>query len=96
MLKETIVKVIAEKGPLKATELPVQMEIRLLLRGEECCSTDLLEALEELVVAGEIIEVEYALPHMDYRIKSLYFPKGSQIVVRAEAPSRTLDGEQHG
>jgi hypothetical protein len=37
------------------------------------------EALEELVNEGEILELEYTLPEMDYRIKSIFFPKGTQI-----------------
>ena len=28
---------------------------------------------------GEIVEVEYTIPAMDYRVKSLYLPKGSVV-----------------
>lgn len=35
--------------------------------------------LEALVKAAEIVELEYILPQMNYRIKSIYFPKGTVI-----------------
>jgi hypothetical protein len=35
--------------------------------------------LSRLLDEGEIIEIEYALPTMEYRLKSLYFPKGTRI-----------------
>ena len=37
--------------------------------------------LAELVSNKEIVELEYILPQMDYRIKSIYFPKGTKIYV---------------
>lgn len=37
------------------------------------------QELEKLVESGEIVELEYVLPQMDYRIKSIYFPKGTII-----------------
>ena len=40
--------------------------------------------LSRLLDEGEIIEVEYSLPQMSYRIKSLYFPKGTQLHVCKE------------
>jgi hypothetical protein len=35
--------------------------------------------LAELVSSGEIVELEYILPTMTYRLKSLYFPKGTKL-----------------
>ena len=43
---------------------------------------DISQLLEELVQAGEIIEVEYILPYMDYRLKSFYLPRGSEVKVK--------------
>lgn len=37
------------------------------------------ECLGELVAEGEVIELEYVLPEMEYRTKSMFFPKGTQI-----------------
>lgn len=38
---------------------------------------DFIYQLEELVKDNEIVELEYILPQLDYRIKSMYFPKGT-------------------
>jgi hypothetical protein len=38
---------------------------------------DYWKRLADLIKDGEIIELEYVLPIHDYRIKSLYFPKGT-------------------
>ncbi len=35
--------------------------------------------LDEILKSGEIIELEYTLPDMEYRIKSLFFPKGTSF-----------------
>lgn len=36
-------------------------------------------SLCDLLNTREVIEIEYILPQMDYRIKSMYFPKGTQF-----------------
>jgi len=33
--------------------------------------------LTELVKTGEVMELEFVLPQIDYRTKSIYFPKGT-------------------
>lgn len=38
------------------------------------------DCIQELVDEGEIMEIEYVLPHMDYRTKSMYFPKGTKVI----------------
>jgi N-formylglutamate amidohydrolase len=35
---------------------------------------------DELVASGDIKEIEYTLPNMDYRIKSFYLPADATIV----------------
>ncbi len=42
---------------------------------------EIMGTIEELVEQGEIIEIQYVLPHMDYRIKSFYLPKGTKIEI---------------
>lgn len=37
--------------------------------------------INDLVKQGEIIEIEYTLPNMDYRIKHYYLPKGTRIEI---------------
>jgi len=37
--------------------------------------------LANLVAEGEVVELEYTLPNMTYRLKSIYFPKGTKLYV---------------
>jgi hypothetical protein len=41
---------------------------------------DNLAIIEQMVTDGKIVEVEYVLSTMDYRIKSVYFPMGTRII----------------
>lgn len=40
----------------------------------------IMKLIEELVKEGELIEIQYNLPRMDYRNKSFLLPKGSIII----------------
>lgn len=40
----------------------------------------ILDTLENMVKEGSIIELEYILPSISYRVKSLYFPKGTAFM----------------
>jgi hypothetical protein len=37
------------------------------------------QTVEQLIKEEEIIELEYILPQLEYRVKSLYFPKGTKF-----------------
>jgi len=74
-LKEIILEV-AEKG-VKATELIAESMQAMQTAGIDF--TNLMPTIDELVANGDLIEIEYSLPSMPYRIKSFYFPKGTII-----------------
>lgn len=38
------------------------------------------EAIKHLLSKGDIIEVEVIMPIANYRVKSIYFPKGTEFV----------------
>jgi hypothetical protein len=57
-------------------------------------NTEYVYTLTNLVETGEIVELEFILPVMDYRVKSIYFPKGTKLLVnyddyRANRPDET-------
>lgn len=37
-------------------------------------------AINRLVNEKQVVELEYVLPNMEYRVKSMYFPKGTLII----------------
>lgn len=71
-LKQEIIDIVNENGPIKPTELVVKITTPL---SGICLS----EVIDELVRNGDIFEVVYQLPLMNYRVKSLLFPKGTVI-----------------
>src|ERR1019366_10274149 len=79
MRKALLTSLTNMQGPCKGTDL-VCRAVDLLYndwrRGAavsiDGSSQDLLDVLDELVAEGEIIEISYVLPSMDYREKSIY------------------------
>lgn len=78
-MKEAILKIIESQPGIKAVELMVKLTVDAKGKIEY---TEMDHSLKELINDGSIVEVEYILPSMDYRIKSLYFPKGTQVTVK--------------
>lgn len=42
-------------------------------------------AIQDLLTRGDIIELEVVMPQADYRVKSIYFPKGTRFLNVKEA-----------
>lgn len=77
MSEKEVVISLTENG-MKAVELvstfaAIQYEFKNNLK------TDIRVLIDNMVSAGELMEIEYCLPHMDYRVKSMYFPVGTLI-----------------
>ena len=66
-------KIVGLQG-IKATQLVALPEIAVPLQ-----DFDIPNLLDELVQEGKIIEIEYKLPEMDWRVKSFYLPAGTEI-----------------
>lgn len=76
-LREAILTTVNSHQGVKGVELVVNvMGIinPLLFNHHEYAKT-----IQSLVDSGEIIELEYTVPQVDYRIKSLYFPRGTEF-----------------
>jgi len=82
-IRNLILELVAS-GPIKGVELAAKVAKENALateRAEDSCC-EYHNTIETMVDDGEIIEVEYTLPTLDYCIKSLYFPAGTEIEVR--------------
>lgn len=82
-VKELIKRVVNEHQGIKAPELVVLVVQQCAEFPFDHESYD--EALTELIAEGEIVEVEYTLPSMDYRVKSIYLPKDTLVEVTRKA-----------
>ncbi len=76
-LKQVILKCIDDSTGIRGVELALAVLNKTMPHYFE--SSYYQECLEELVKSGEVVEVEYVLPEMSYRVKSIFFPKGTQI-----------------
>jgi len=73
-VKDFIKQMVNASTGIKAVELAVKISEDLYKY-----RSAIIGILEELVKENEIVELEYVLPEMEYRVKSIYFPKGTKI-----------------
>ena len=76
-IKESIIRLVKDSTGIKATELIAKLATHDDRYPQD---EDILELIEQVAVAGDILELEYLVPQMDYRIKSIYFPKGTEFL----------------
>ena len=78
-IQEHIINIVEDFAPIKGVELVSKLTQVLAQTGE----LNILEndtyfsILNKMVSNNEIVELEYVLPKMNYRVKSMYFPKGT-------------------
>lgn len=72
-LQVAIAHLLNVHGPLNGVDLALKVMSHLhpALFSRE----DYELVVQTMVETGEILEIEYILPQVDYRIKSMYFPK---------------------
>jgi len=76
-MRDIILKAINDSQGIKNVEL--SLKVLSIILPLEFNTDEFHEELSYLVEEGEILEIEYTLPSMDYRIKSFYLPKGTSI-----------------
>ncbi len=74
-IKSSILAFVSTRPGCTAIELVVGVGF-----GENF-ALDIPVLLEKLVDEGSLVEVEYTLPSMSYRTKSILFPKGSNLMI---------------
>lgn len=78
-LKPVILECINHSTGIRGVELALAVLNKTLPYHFE--TADYHEALEELVKEAKVVEVEYYLPDMPDRTKSIFFPAGTSIEV---------------
>jgi hypothetical protein len=81
MLKHIIAQIVNEGHCLRRNELIAKVIIHY--REDDSLNIkdiDSLDAtIDEMITDFDLVEVEYTVPRMRYRVKSLIFPKGTTI-----------------
>lgn len=80
-VRERLLRYITERQGAKGTELIADLFNRALNNKEikSIADANIPEMLETLVAEGRIVEVEYRLPLMAWRVKSFYLPKNTEV-----------------
>jgi hypothetical protein len=78
-MRDVIRKIVNENSGIKNVELVIKVAQSLIEEDIEFEPRDLIIQIESLVKEGEIVELEFILPDMGYRVKSMYFPKGTKL-----------------
>ena len=73
-----IIDLVNETPGIKRVTLIAESISTAYKENKDAITGDVPSIINQLVNQGDIIEIEYVLP---YRIKSLYFPKGTEITV---------------
>lgn len=88
-IKDTIVNVVTRIQGCKAVHLACETEIIKLDLGDR----NLPDLVEELIEEGRLVEVEYILPNLSFRLKGFLLPPGTSIPrIRNAAPARQREG----
>ena len=78
-IRQEITKLVTERQGCKATELAV-VAVRCLINRIDARELDKIpDLIEQMVKEGELLEVEFVLPMMDWRCKSFLLPKGTEV-----------------
>jgi hypothetical protein len=83
-LDNILVEIVTERGPIKGTELAVEFTKTVLEKNtfmNDITGIDVTSRLDNLVGERRIIEIEYVLPQLDFRVKSMYFPAETKLRV---------------
>jgi hypothetical protein len=82
-LENFITTTVIEMQGIKATELAMIAAEFLLKEGEPLSFNDYITCVETLINKKQILEIEYTVPNLDFRVKSFYLPGNSTISIRS-------------
>ncbi len=80
-IKEQVQAYVADVQGCKLTELCSQPDLVLGAIAEE---EELPAIIEELIEDGKLLEVQYSVPNLPYRVKSFILPGGSEFYIKGE------------
>lgn len=79
-----VVEIVKENPGIKSTELAAKLTIKKCENSLKVEGHEIVKAIDEAVTEGLILEIEYVLPSMPYRIKSVYFPANTKLMFKGK------------
>ena len=74
-LEEWMIKFVTDRQGCKAIELTAEAVSFF----PAIDSATIISALGRLVMSGKLVEIEYTLPQLSYRVKSFLLPSGASL-----------------
>jgi hypothetical protein len=73
--REIIIKVVNENNGIKGVDL--SLRVMALINPVKFDKDEYFQSLSKAIEDGEILELEFTVPKVDYKVKSIFFPKGT-------------------
>ena len=83
-LEQDIIETVMNMQGGKVTEVIVNLPERCFRSPDvdDNIAEDIVQTIDSLVRRGHLVEIEYVLPSMDYRIKSFLLPADTNVTLR--------------
>lgn len=94
-LREAILISVNAQPGIKSVELVLRVMELIASHGGTFNAIEYFTLTEIMIASGELVELEYVLASMPYKIKSLYFPKGTSLD-KAQQETSTDGTVRHG
>lgn len=78
-LKEAILRIVESHPGINSVKLVT--DVAGIINPAEVDAEIYNAILNKLIKDKDILELEYILPDMSYRLKSIYFPKGTEFIL---------------
>jgi hypothetical protein len=80
-MRKKISDIVEENPGIKVTELVTKFPQETIQKG--FCVKTLMKLIEDMMRTGEIVSVSYVTTRMDYREKTILFPKGTKVCINS-------------
>lgn len=79
-----VVEIVKENPGINSAELAAKLTIKKCENNLKVEGSEIVKAIEDAAKEGLILEMEYILPSMPYRIKSVYFPADTKLTLKGK------------
>lgn len=77
-MKHAILEVINLRAPIK--EVDLALAVMEIMNPQKFDIVEFRSSLEDLIKYSQVVELEYVNSDTDYRIRSIFFKKGTMII----------------
>lgn len=79
-----VLEIVKENPGIKSAELAAKLTIKKGENNLKVEGSEIVKAIDDAAKEGLILEMEYILPSIPYRIKSVYFPADTKLMFKGK------------